>query len=199
MPATTLPLALARAQTGIAGDLDDPWGHLAAGYVHMVARRHRPALDEVHEAIDRNPSLALAHVILASAYAHGGLAEDGLHHVAIAARLGPRDYTQAANLSTAGLCHFMARRFAEAIDCERRAVQLRPNFGSAWRTLAAAAGLAGDREAAAPGPGRGPPRPPRPVDRLAGEIPPHRPRPRPRPLHPGPPRRRSRLVSVHER
>ena len=146
---TTLPLALAHAQTGIAGDLDDPWGHLAAGYVHMVARRHRPALDEVHEAIDRNPSLALAHVILASAYAHGGLPEDGLHHVAIAARLGPRDYTQAANLSTAGLCHFMARRFAEAIDCQRRAVQLRPNFGSAWRTLAAAAGLAGDREAAA--------------------------------------------------
>ena len=79
--AATLPLALARAQTGIAGDLDDPWGHLAAGYVHMVARRHRPALDELHEAIDRNPSLALAHVILASAYSHGGLAEDGLHHV----------------------------------------------------------------------------------------------------------------------
>ena len=145
----TLPLALARAQTGIAGDLDDPWGHLAAGYVHMVARRHRPALEELHEAIDRNPSLALAHVILASAYSHGGLAEDGLHHVAIAARLGPRDYTQAANLSTAGLCHFMARRFAETIDCERRAVQLRPNFGSAWRTLASAAGLAGDQEVAA--------------------------------------------------
>lgn len=81
----TLPLALARAQTGIAGDADDPWGHLAAGYVHI----------------------------------------DGLHHVAIAARLGPRDYTQAANLSTAGLCHFMTGRFAETIDCKHRADQLR--------------------------------------------------------------------------
>ena len=32
---------------------------------------------------------------------------------------------------------------------ERRAVQLRPNFGTAWRTLAAAAGLAGDQKVAA--------------------------------------------------
>ena len=38
----------------------------------------------------------------------------------------------------------MARRFAEAVGFERRAVQLRPNFGTAWCTLAAAAGLDGD-------------------------------------------------------
>ncbi|MFO1141389.1 MAG: winged helix-turn-helix domain-containing tetratricopeptide repeat protein [Amaricoccus sp.] len=148
-PPTVLPLALAQAQTGIGGDPDDPWGHLAAGYVHMVARRFRPALDELQEAIERNPSLALAHVILGSAYSHAGLPEDGLHQLAIAARLGTRDYTQAANLASAGLCHFVARRFTEAIDCERRAVQLRPNFGTAWRTLAASAGLAGEAQAAA--------------------------------------------------
>jgi adenylate cyclase len=38
----------------------------------------------------------------------------------------------------------MAGRFAEAASFERRAVQLRPHFGTAWRTYAAAAGLAGD-------------------------------------------------------
>jgi hypothetical protein len=34
------------------------------------------------------------------------------------------------------------------MTAERRAVQLRPNFGTAWRTLTAAAGLAGDLELA---------------------------------------------------
>ena len=144
-----LPVALALAQKGIQGDPDDPWGHLAAGYVHMVSRRFKPALAELGDAIERNPSLALAHVILGSTYGYGGMAEDGLHHLAIAARLGPRDYTQAANLATAGLCHLMAQRYGEAIDCERHAVQLRPNFGTAWRTLAAAAGLAGELDTAA--------------------------------------------------
>jgi len=43
----------------------------------------------------------------------------------------------------------MAKRFAEAAAFEHRAVQLRPHFGTAWRTFAAAAGLAGDVDLAA--------------------------------------------------
>ena len=42
----------------------------------------------------------------------------------------------------------MAKRFSEAAVFERRAVQLRPYLGTAWRTLAASAGLAGDLEGA---------------------------------------------------
>ena len=51
---------------------------------------------------------------------------------------------QPANLSNIGTCHFMAGRYAEAVEFQRRAVQLRPHFGTAWRSLAAAAGMAGD-------------------------------------------------------
>jgi adenylate cyclase len=53
------------------------------------------------------------------------------------------------NFSARGLCHFMAGRFAEAADWERRAVDLRPHFGSAWRTLSAAAGKDGNHDLAA--------------------------------------------------
>lgn len=45
----------------------------------------------------------------------------------------------------------IARRYDEAIVAERRAVQLRPDFGTAWRTLTAAAGLAGDLDLARQG------------------------------------------------
>jgi len=141
--------ALAMAQRAIQRDAEDPWTHFAAGYVHMVSRGFDQAVAELSEAIALNPSFAFAHMILGSTYGYGGYPEDGLHHLDVAARLSPRDFTQSANLATCGLCRFIGGQFAEAADYERRAVELRPNFGTAWRTYAAAAGMAGDRTTAA--------------------------------------------------
>ena len=136
------------AQRAIDLDPEDPWAHLAAGHIFTFARRTGPAIEELNEALLRNPSLAHARVALALAYGYAGLAEEGYRQLEIATRLSPRDYLQAANLSIEGLCHLVAYRYDEAITAERRAVQLRPDFGTAWRTLAAAAGLAGDLELA---------------------------------------------------
>jgi adenylate cyclase len=143
-PTEILATALAMAQRAIKNDPDDPWGRLAAGYVHMVSRHTKPAVEELQEAIDRNPSFAHAHVFLAATYAYAGRVDDGLRETQLATRLSPRDYSQAATLSVTGLCHLIGGRFQEAVEFERRAVQLRPHFGTAWRTLTAAAGLAGD-------------------------------------------------------
>jgi tetratricopeptide (TPR) repeat protein len=132
------------AQRAIQRDAEDPWTHFAAGYVHMVSRGFEAAVAELSEAIALNPSFAFAHMILGSTYGYGGQPEDGLHHLNLAARLSPRDFTQSANFASCGLCHFIGRRFAEAAEYERRAVELRPNFGTAWRTYAASAGMAGD-------------------------------------------------------
>jgi TolB-like protein/Flp pilus assembly protein TadD len=147
-PSESIEQALKLARRAIELDLDDPWAHLAAGYVHMVSRRFAPAVAELSEAIDRNPSFVFAHVVLGSTYGYGGEPEKGLEHVATSTRLSPRDQNLAANASVAGLCHFMAGRYGDAVVHERRAVQLRPNFGTAWRTLTASAGQAGEREIA---------------------------------------------------
>ena len=144
-----LSKARAFAQRAIQSDPNDPWAHFAAGYVHMMSRDFDHAVAELTEAIDLNPSFAFAHVILGAVYGYGGLPEDGLHHLALASTLSPRDYTQSANFSVRGLCHFIGGRYAEAAECERRAVELNPDFVSAWRTYAAAAGMAGLRETAA--------------------------------------------------
>ena len=142
-PRDTLDAARATAQRAIQRDPNDPWAHFAAGYVHMVSRGFDAAVKELSEAVDLNPSLAFAHVILGCTYAYGGLPEDGLYHCMLATRLSPRDFSQAGNFSTTGLCHFMAGRFDEAAEWERKAVELAPALGTAWRTLAAAAGKAG--------------------------------------------------------
>jgi adenylate cyclase len=137
------------AQQAIQGDHEDPWAHLVAGYVFMVSRNFEPAVAELSEAIDLNPSFAFAHAVLGCAYGYGGMPEDGLHHLAVATKLSPRDFTHAAVLSSVGTCHFVAGRYADGAEHERRAVELRPHFGTAWRTYAASAGMAGDRETAA--------------------------------------------------
>jgi len=140
--------SLALAQRAIELDSDDPWSHCAAGYTYGLSRRFGPAVEELTEALQRNPNFAFARVILGVSYGYAGLAEEGLRQLEIATGLSPRDHTQAANLSVEGLCHFIAGRYPEAITCERRAVQLRPNFGTAWRTLTAAAGQAGELDLA---------------------------------------------------
>jgi TolB-like protein/Flp pilus assembly protein TadD len=140
--------ALALAQRAIDLDPDDAWAHFAAGYVNVFSRRLGPAVEELNEALQCNPNFAFARIILSVAYGYAGLADDGLRQLELARRLSPRDYTQAASLSVEGLCHFVAGRYKDAVTAERRAVQIRPDFGTAWRTLTAAAGLAGDLEQA---------------------------------------------------
>jgi TolB-like protein/Flp pilus assembly protein TadD len=140
--------AMVAAKRAIDLDGEDPWGHLALGYVHMLARRSRAAVEELSHAIDLNPNFALAHGILGATFNFAGEPEDGLQQVRIALRLSPRDVHQAVFLSAEAIGHFVGGRYAESVELNRRAVQLRPRFVSAWRTLAAAAGLAGDIETA---------------------------------------------------
>jgi TolB-like protein/Flp pilus assembly protein TadD len=143
-PNSALSNALALAQQAVQSDPHDAWTRFAAGYVHMVSRNFNSAIEELTAALTLNQSFALAHTLVGSTYAYNGMAEEGINHLLLAQRLSPRDYNEAANHSTMGLCHMMAGRFSEAASHQRRAVQLRPHFVTAWRTLAATAGLAGD-------------------------------------------------------
>jgi TolB-like protein/tetratricopeptide (TPR) repeat protein len=144
--ADVLPAAQKAARQSIATDSDDPWGHLALGYVHLLSRQARLAVDELGEAIWLNPNFAMGHLLRGLAHGYAGEGDEGLRHLAVSTQLSPRDPHQALNLSSAALCHFVEGRYADSIAGNRRAVHLRPRFTSAWRTLAAAAGLAGDVE-----------------------------------------------------
>jgi TolB-like protein/Tfp pilus assembly protein PilF len=144
----SLDLALTFARLAVEQDGEDPWGHLALGWVHANSRRFRPAVEEITAAIELNPSSAFAQAMLGMAYGYGGRADEGLQQLSLALRLSPRDPQQARYLATNGFCHLMAKRFPVAVGFLRRSVQLRPHFLAAWKSLAAAAGLAGDLETA---------------------------------------------------
>ena len=147
--ADVLPSARDAAHRSIASDSDDPWGHLALGYVQLLSRQAALAVDELREAIWLNPNFAIGHLLLGLAHGYAGNGNTGLEHVTVSAQLSPRDPHQALSLSIAALCHFVEGRYTDSVAGNRRAVHLRPRFTSAWRTLAAAAGLSGDLETGA--------------------------------------------------
>jgi hypothetical protein len=125
-----LAAALLLAQRAIDHDRWDPWGHFVAGCVHTIARRFKPAAEELHEAIACNPSFTYAHNILALAYCYAGRPDECMAELAIAKRFNPRDGEEWALLVsflTAGLVyspHLRRRQPAEdwtASDRELRA------------------------------------------------------------------------------
>ena len=79
--------AVEAARHAVERDGEDPWGHLALGFVHMLSRQSRTAIDELGEALWLNPSFALGHTALGAAHGFAGAGEDGLQHLATALRL----------------------------------------------------------------------------------------------------------------
>lgn len=142
-------LALESARRSVERDGEDPWAHLALGYVHMLSRRFKPAIEELEETIRLNPNFALGHMVLGAAHGFAGAGDGGLQHLALGMRLSPRDPHQAFYLTACAICHFVAGRYPECATLNRRAVLLRPRFTSAWRSLAASAGIVGDIDTAA--------------------------------------------------
>ena len=131
-PTNALQQAEERTLRAMQLDPHDSWMHFAVGYVRMLRRDFEGAIEGLRQALELNPSFALAHMIMGAAHAYAGLSEDGLRHLAEASRVSPRDFSVVAIHSTAGLCHLLEGRHAEAIRCERRAVELRPRFVTAW-------------------------------------------------------------------
>ena len=80
--ADVFSLALESARRSVERDGEDPWAHLALGYVHMLSRRFKPAIEELEEALRLNPNFALGHMVLGAAYGFGGAGDDGLQHLA---------------------------------------------------------------------------------------------------------------------
>jgi len=72
-PTAELETALTMARRAIDQDGEDPWAHLAMGYVHMVSRRPQPAFSELKQTIELNSSFAFGHMILGSAYGYAGM------------------------------------------------------------------------------------------------------------------------------
>jgi adenylate cyclase len=133
-----------------AAELDDsdPWAHLALGYVAHTMRRTDDAKREYLRAIDLNPNFAAAHGYLGYALALAGRTDEAIAHLEQAIRMSPHDPQNAIFNMGLAVAHYLASRYADAIDFARTAVQQRGGITAGHRIYIASLAEAGQLEEA---------------------------------------------------
>ena len=146
--ATAVPIAERAALAAIHTDSEDPWSHHALGCVYLFARRFDDSLAEFELALRLNPNFSLAQGFYGLALAYCGRWKDADLAAHRALRLSPRDPFSAIYYGVAAYAHFCGRNYDEAMRLAREATRQRGDFVGAHRVLTAAAGMAGEAEAA---------------------------------------------------
>jgi TolB-like protein len=142
--------AAREAQIAISLDEQDPWAHLAQGFVRYRSRRHSESARAFGEAIELNPNLALAHAAIGPVLALLGDVDTGIAHVERALRLSPGDrFLGFFGALCMTITLFVAARYGDAAEWAHKLMRLRPEFPEGTRWLAAAEGMRGDLPAAA--------------------------------------------------
>ncbi len=124
-------------------DNEDPWAHLALGYVAFTRRRTDETIKEYKRALELNPNFATAHGYLGWALAFDGQSDEAIRYFELALRMSPHDPLKAFFYSGTGVAHYYAYRFDEAVEWTRNAIRERPGFTASRRLLCAALAQAG--------------------------------------------------------
>jgi adenylate cyclase len=142
------PYRLAADLAHRAAELDDndPWAHLALGYLAFTARQTDDAVREFQRALNLNPNFAAAYGYLGWAVVFDGRHEEAIEYFQQAFQMSPHDPLIA--FFYAGMCaaHYFARRFDEAVGWGRKTIQQRPGFIAGHRILCANLAQAGRTE-----------------------------------------------------
>lgn len=118
-------------------DHSDPWAHLALGYVAFVRRRTSAAAAEFQRALALNPNFAAAQGYLGWALAFDGQSEQAIAHLKEAIRMSPHDPQNALFKTGLAIAHYLAGRFAEAVEYSRETLQQRSAFTAGHRIYCA--------------------------------------------------------------
>jgi TolB-like protein len=124
-------------------DDEDPWAHLALGYLAFTERQTNETVREYKRALELNPNFAMAFGYLGWAFVFDGQSEEAIGYFQQALRMSPHDPLKAFFYSGTGVAHYYARRYDEAIEWVRRAIGERPGFTAAHRILCASLAQAG--------------------------------------------------------
>jgi TolB-like protein/Flp pilus assembly protein TadD len=134
------------AYRAAALDDEDPWAHFALGYLAFTARQTDSAVREYRRALELNPNFATAYGYLGWALVFDGQSDEAIENFQRALRTSPHDPLKAFFYSGTGVAHYYGRRFDEAVNWARNAIQQRPGFIAAHRILCASLAMAGRTE-----------------------------------------------------
>jgi len=125
--------AAALAARAAALDDNDPWAHLALGYAAFVRRQTSVATAEFRRAIALNPNFAAAYGYLGWALAFDGQSDQAISHLEEAIRMSPHDPQNAVFNAGFAAAHYLAGRYAKAVEYSSAALQQRSAFTAGYR------------------------------------------------------------------
>ncbi|MGB8998648.1 MAG: winged helix-turn-helix domain-containing tetratricopeptide repeat protein [Pseudolabrys sp.] len=147
--AASVLLAERAAMAAIRADSEDPWAHHALGNVHLFTRRFDDSLAEFELALQLNPNFSLAQAYYGLTLSYCGRWQDADLAARRALRLSPRDPFSALHYGIAAYAQFNGHNYEDAMRLAREAIRQRGDFVGGHRVLTAAAGMAGQVDAAA--------------------------------------------------
>jgi TolB-like protein/Tfp pilus assembly protein PilF len=152
-PSAAIGAARENATTAVRLDGDEPWAHLALGYVHRQRGETELAIAEYEKALALSASFAFAHTHLGFALCGVGRTTEALAHVSVAERLSPYGLVAGLNDMVRAMAAFIDARYDDGVDFARRAIREGRGDVNIRRhlvaNLAAAGRLAEAREALA--------------------------------------------------
>lgn len=134
------------AQRAAELDHEDPWAHLALGYLAFTERDTSEAVRHYKRALDLNPNFATAYGYLGWALVFDTQSNEAVGYFQQALRMSPHDPLKAFFYSGTGVAHYYANRYEEAAEWARNAIRERPGFAAAHRILCASLAMAGQQE-----------------------------------------------------
>ncbi|MGA7012052.1 MAG: winged helix-turn-helix domain-containing tetratricopeptide repeat protein, partial [Pseudolabrys sp.] len=146
--AASVLLAERAAMAAIRADSEDPWAHHALGNVHLFTRRFDDSLAEFELALQLNPNFSLAQAYYGLTLSYCGRWQDADLAARRALRLSPRDPFSALHYGIAAYAQFNGHNYEDAMRLAREAIRQRGDFVGGHRVLTAAAGMAGQVDAA---------------------------------------------------
>jgi len=136
------------AKRALELDDQDPWAHLALGYLAFTERQTAESVREYMRALDLNPNFAIAYGYLGWALAFDGQSEEAIRYFQQALRMSPNDPLKAFFYSGTGVAHYFAHHYKYAIEWIEKAIMERPGFSAAHRILCASLAQAGKEKKA---------------------------------------------------
>lgn len=127
-------------------DDDDPWAHIALGYLAFTKRQTEEAVREYRRALELNPNFGTAYGLLGWAQAFDAQSEEAIGNFERAILMSPHDPLRAYCYSGTGVAHYLAGRYQEAVEWGMKSIRQRPGFTAAYRILCASLAQAGMTE-----------------------------------------------------
>jgi adenylate cyclase len=129
-------------------DESDPWAHLALGFVALTRRHTDEAVERFQRSLALNPNFAVALGYLGLALAFDGRSDEAIQNIDDAMRMSPRDPQNSMFNAGLAVAHYLAGRYAEAVNFGRKSLQQREGLIAGHRIYIASLAQAGHIEEA---------------------------------------------------